>query len=173
MGNNSWERCQYVSPQGEECDVWFQVDGKGHLCPKYHRNLSVTENKENFISLMNSERDLCYKMSNEDLEQHITSLEAKIEEFLQTERTKLASARAVRAERYQKMSAEERKELQKIKVSDPNGKKPTAKSREDKSTKMANKLGVSRNDLLTMDVDQLMARFNKAKGNDEASKSTA
>jgi hypothetical protein len=147
-----------VSAQGQECDEWFQVDG-GKFCPKYHRESSITDNKENFISLMNSERELCYRLSNENLEIHIREIEARIEAFVQTERTKLASARAVRAERYEKMSEDERKELRKIQISkDPNGsKKATPKPKQDKGTVMANKLGVSRQDLLDIDPDNMEA----------------
>src|SRR6516162_358521 len=155
---NEFTRCKYVSEQGTECGEWFRVDG-GKFCPKYHRSIPNVGNKETFIKLMNSERENCFKMSNDELEIHIRDIEARIESFVQRERTLLASARAVRAERYEKMSEEERKELRKIQVGkDPNGKKPAPKHREDKATKMANNLGISRESLLTMDYDSLMEK---------------
>ena len=161
-GKNSYVRCEHISAQGDQCDEWFQSDG-GKYCLKYHRESSLSENKDNFISLMNSQRELCYKMDNIALETHIKEIEAKIEAFVQIERTKLASARAVRAERYEKMTNEERAELRKYQVSkNPNGTKKAA-TKVDKATQMANKLGVSRADLLTMDMDALLEKFNKAK----------
>jgi hypothetical protein len=116
---------------------------------------------------MNSEREKCYKMSNEELEDHIRSIEARIEQFVQSERTKLASARAVRAERFEKMSEDERRELRKYQIAkDPNGRKAKPQTNKaDKATQMANKLGVSKADLMALDFDDLVKKFKKAKGN--------
>ena len=72
----------------------------------------------------------------------------------------------MRAERFEKMTEEERKELRKIQISkDPNGKvrskEPT--KRDDQPTKVANKLGVSKDDLLNMDFEDLINKYKKAK----------
>jgi hypothetical protein len=162
----------YISDDGHECDEWFPHEEddvpRKEFCPKYHRSLMTTQKH---IDLINSQKHICYDMTNEQLEDHIKSIEAELAGAMEMLKTKLSAARAVRAERFEKMTEEERKELRKYQVksaSNSNGSKPRSKSvKVDSATKLANrtaKLGISRDDLLSMDMDDLIKKFKKAKG---------
>jgi hypothetical protein len=159
---NEYTRCQYISPLGKECDEWYEKDGI-KFCPKFHRNIpSVNGDKQRFIDIQNAERALCVHMTYEQLEAHIKGIESTIETFLQTEKTKLFSARAMREEMLEKLSEEERAKLRKIKV--PREVKEPKNPKADKAKSLAEKFGLTRDALLTMDVDEMIAKFNKAKG---------
>jgi hypothetical protein len=159
---NEYTRCQYISPSGQECDEWYEKDGINY-CPKYHRAIPNVANggKQNFIELQNAERTFCAHMTFEQLEEHIKATEATIEKFVQTEKTKLFTARAIRAERLESMNEDERRELRKIKTPRQEPKEPR---KSDKAKNLAEKFGLTRDALMTMDVDEMLAKFNKSKG---------
>jgi hypothetical protein len=170
MPRNEYTRCHFISEQGVECDKWFLVDG-GKFCPQLHRNMPL-QDKDKFMTLVNDERAYSYKLSPEELENHIQEMTARMEEEMQVHKTRIAAARAVKAENWEKMTEEERKELRKIQISKqegPNG-RPKAKQKTDKAVEMSNKLGVNMQDLLKMNMSDLMAKYGKAQSEREEKK---
>lgn len=124
MSVYNYIRCHYESTDTKvQCDCWFDSSSYDREKPesKYciiHRDAISTElavlgvNKETYIETRDKEAKFCYEMSFEELEKHISEVE-KVIEF---ERTKLLTARAVKSDKLEKMTDDERKERRKIKT---------------------------------------------------------
>lgn len=104
-------RCQFVPDNGLECETWFKVvEGEqSKLCPAHSgiiaENLAAQpEHKGAYIEIVNAQRALVHKMTLEEIDAHI----AGIEKIIELERTKLLTARAVRGEKIDNLSDEER-----------------------------------------------------------------
>jgi len=98
-------RCNYIDDSGMQCDTWSEskicVNHTGIISP---RTSAVPGLKEPYMEVVNAERALVYKMSLEEIDAHI----AGIDKIIELERTKLLTSRAVRSEKIDKLSDEER-----------------------------------------------------------------
>jgi hypothetical protein len=150
-------RCKYISSEGRECDEWFPIDG-GVYCPKYHRNIvDIHNGKPRHLDIINETKAYAYQMTNEELDKHIHCLESEIEYFNHVAKTKLSGLRAVRAERFEKMTAEERKAMRDYQIAQrSNGSKPRKAKVKGKS--LAEQMGISLQDMLTLSPEELAAK---------------
>ena len=110
----NYVRCNYVPDGGQQCDHWITP---GPRCPLHINHVSASAasngiNTQSYLEIRNSEAQLCYQMSLEELDAHIAKLEGVIEQ----EKAKSQSARAVRADKIDKLSEEEREVRRKIKT---------------------------------------------------------
>jgi len=116
---NEHTRCQFIDPNGQQCEEWFQVDGLKY-CPQIHRTLPSVEkgtiSKESYLTVVNNEGEQCYAMTMPQLSEHIRDLERQKAEFLASMTPRILRAKQVEADRKEKMTEEERQELRKIKV---------------------------------------------------------
>lgn len=188
-----YRRCFYLDDHGQQCDTWFPADNN-KLCPSHKEIITPggrinEEEKPKYIDLVNDERKYCYHFLDgsaqeqsqalihefkddlegtifEKLDAHIAFLEKVIEDM----KARLHSSRAVRAEKMDELSEEERKILrsQKIdkefRVKPEKIKLPSFKS--DPVGFLAGKNKMSKTDasaLLDMDEDALLAKFARAK----------
>lgn len=188
-----YRRCFYMDERGSQCEEWFPAVDDTKLCKMHQeiaspgsRNGETEENKIKYIDLVNDERKYCYHFADgasqhqtqdlifqfkddtdgtvfEKIDRHLAFLDKVIEDL----KARRQTARAVRGEKMDALSEEQRKELRKIKIEKAvaavEPKKTTIKS--DPVGFLAKK-GMSRQDaqaLLTMDVDALLAKFEQAK----------
>ena len=197
-----YRRCFYIDERGEQCDSWFAAEelgrDTGKLCARHRDNLNINgrineETKIKYIDLVNDERTYCYHFLSgiaqeqkqtlihefaddiegtifDKIDQHISFLEKVIEDT----KARLHSARAVRTEKLDELSEEERKKLRAIKIDkaarneEKKTKVPSFKS--DPVAFLASKNRMSKSkarDLLSMDTDALLAKFAEAKKNKE------
>jgi hypothetical protein len=188
-------RCFYLDERGQQCDTWFTAIDTNKLCPAHRKIISPNkfseENNPKYIDLVNDERKYCYHFLSgesqnqsqelihefkddetgtvfEKLDTHIAFIEKVIEDM----KARLHSARAVKAEKLDDLSEEERKELRKIKIDKSfkllKVKTPSLKS--DPIGHLIKKQGMSKqdaSDLLSMDTDALLAKFEAARKNKE------
>jgi hypothetical protein len=147
------------------------------------------ENSPKYIDLVNDERSYCYHFLDgsaqyqsqklifefaddsegslyDKLDNHIAFLEKVIEDV----KARLHSARAVKSEKLDSLSEEERAERRKVKI-DKAFKADKVKSfKADPVGNLVKKQGMSASDasdLLNMDMDALLAKFASAKKNKE------
>lgn len=160
MAMPSFTRCRYVSDTGLECEKWFQPtdsmnNGQEPRHCELHRGMISErtspndESKQRFIDLKNEEIKLCIGMSIEELDTHIAGIEKQIELL----RMRTMSARSVRVDKIDKLTDEERKERQKIRVQNPaTNDKPKAKTsiKKDPIQHLMDKFGMSREQALKM-----------------------
>jgi hypothetical protein len=121
------------------------------------------EQKQSYIDKSNDERAFAAEMSLDQLDDHIATLQFQFEEA----RRALFSARAVRQDKLDKLTEDERRERRKIeiakevKIKVPREPKP--KTAQEKLAKtLKTNLGVV-NDFMTLDVDSLLAKYQKSK----------
>lgn len=118
----SWQRrCIYINETGLQCETWFPFDESQmseRLCPA-HRELITPSRaanndviKEKYIDQVNAVRAQVYQMSFDEIDAHIASLEKELEKV----KTSLFTTRAVKNEKLEQLSEEERKKLRAIKV---------------------------------------------------------
>lgn len=125
-------RCQYETDDKVQCDSWFPGTEHAQLC-MIHRDPISTHlaaigiNKENYITHRDEQAKICFAMTLAELEEHI----AKVERVIELERTNLSTANAVKSDKLNKLTEEERAERRKIKtpqfVLEPKAKKTSAK----------------------------------------------
>lgn len=199
MSNIPYRRCHYIDERGEQCETWFPAVDTNKLCPAHGKIITpngklnqVDEIKVKYIDLVNDERHYCYHFLSgesqnqsqelihefkddesgtifEKLDAHIAFIEKVIEDM----KARLHSARAVRAEKLDELTEEERKVLRSQKIDKefkkvPKEKLPSFKA--DPIGFLSKKNNMSRVDseaLLSMDDDALLARFAEAKKNKE------
>lgn len=111
-------RCIYESEDTKvQCDSWFNSADGGSMCI-LHRNPISTHlaaigiNKEEYIEHRDAQAKICYEMTLPEIEEHIS----KIERVIEIERTNLLTARAVKSDKVNKLTEEERAERRKIKT---------------------------------------------------------
>jgi len=150
------------------------VDGE-KFCPKYHRGIPATNGndlqKQTYIDACNKVRSIAATLSFEQLDEHIQKLEAEFEELKATLKRDILQYRAVRSERIEKMTEDERRELRKIKIQhEVHSKKqaePKPKTIEGKLAKVLKTSESTAKDMLSMDFDSLMEKYKKAKDQDK------
>lgn len=118
----SWQRrCTYIDESGLQCETWFSFDETQtdqRLCQAHSelitpsRAAQDTEIKVQYIDLVNSKRVEVYKMSFDEIDAHVLSLEKELEQV----KIALYTTRAVKREKLEQLSEEERKQLRAIKV---------------------------------------------------------
>jgi hypothetical protein len=162
-----YTKCKFVSSLGYECNTWFPIDGE-RFCP-VHRTIEINDNTDHYINLGNQKMDYCYRLNIPEIQLHIKAVEAKYERAMQDLRIELQACRKVLADKMETLSAEERKQLRKIQsvasqpvASQRSGNGSTPK-KTNPSTKVASKLGVSMDQLMEMDFDDIIAKYNKGK----------
>ena len=119
---NTFVRCHYINETDQQCNSWFDsdVNPEQKFCPSHADCISIDKamkaddnaEKKRYIDRCNEVNQLCIAMSNEELERHIASIEARIESL----RTDLMASRAHRAARIEKMTEDERKLLRSQKI---------------------------------------------------------
>ena len=168
-----YKRCQYVSPEGIECEVWFPLADGEIYCEKYHRGIpSVSdeangEQKQLYIDLCNAERNLCATMTLDQLDAHIATIEAAIEEFLAREKPKRNTARAVRAEKLEALTEDQRRERRKIKLAKEvkEGRKvlsKPSKPRIKRTTIFDNMSIADKQAAVTGDIEEMIRKYQEA-----------
>lgn len=127
MNQPSFTRCRYVSDDGLECEKWFQPtpemnSGKDPRFCELHRGIvspstiTTTDNtKSQYIEVRNQEVALVVDMTLEQIDAHIAGLEKQLELL----KTRVISSRAVRADKIEKLTDEERAARKKIHVERP------------------------------------------------------
>lgn len=187
-----FRRCIHLDERGQQCESYFEALGSDKLCETHravpstgNRNGQTEEQKVRYIDLVNDERTYCYHFldgssQNQDktlihefkddaegtifekLDRHIGFLEKVIEDT----KARLHSARAVKIEKLENLTEEQRKELRKIKI-EKAVKSPSSPSiKKDPTGYLMKKNNMSEKDanaLLTMDADDLIAKFKKMK----------
>lgn len=152
------------------------------------RNGENEEQKIRYIDLVNDQRKYCYtfldgKEQNQDktlifefkddeegtvfekLDRHYAFLESVLADI----RARMQSTRAVKVEHLEKLTEEERKELRKIKIDKAvktSDKKSSPSVKKDPIAHLMTKNNMSKSDaqsLLTMDADELIAKFKALK----------
>jgi hypothetical protein len=168
---NSYFRCTHMNEQGQQCDNWFKAEGTNKLCEEHQVFLRVRpedptridEEKPAYIDLVNEQINVCAKMNLDELEQHISSLERALE----TEKTKLYAARANLRQKLDDLSDDERKIRLSHKISKSINSEPKKSNvKKDPIAHLASKHGLSSQaakDLMNMDLDSLMEKYNKSK----------
>lgn len=182
----SYQRCEFISPtSGLQCEVWFphkdrEYDDKGNmlpiLCDDCTLNAAAQLNGSNavkatYIEAKNVQREFCYKFfENHSFDEGLALLDAhiaKIEAEIENQKVVRDSARAVRAEKMANLSEEERERRRKIKVEvkSKEQKTSTPSFKKDPVAKLAATIGDKEKakDMLTMDMDELIAKYQKAK----------
>lgn len=195
MSNTPYRRCHYLNERGEQCETWFPAIDTNKLCPAHREIITPNgrvnedpETKVRYIDLVNDERQYCYHfLSGESQNQSQTLIHefkddlegtifekidahiAFIEKVLEDMKARLHSARAVRTEKLDELTEEERKVLRSQKIDKefkkvPKEKLPSFKA--DPIGFLSKKNNMSRVDseaLLSMDDDALLAKFARAK----------
>jgi hypothetical protein len=190
-----YRRCYYLDDRGEQCEKWFPATDDNKLCLDHREFMGVNghanpANTAKYIDLVNDEREYCYhflsgarqKQSKtlifefkddedgtvfEKIDSHI----AFIEKVLEDMKARLHSARAVKSEKLDELSEEERKELRKQKVEKAINPERAKKAKSFKSDPIGNltKSGLSADKAKALmeidDIDAFLERFNKAKEN--------
>jgi hypothetical protein len=186
-------RCIYVYNTGQQCDIYFEAIDHNKLCLAHRESSHVNgkineESKIKYIDLVNDQRNYCYHFLDgsaqnqskklifefkddeegsvfEKLDAHI----AFIDKVLEDMKARLHSTRAVRAEKLDNLSEEERAKLKAHKIE--RAMNPEKKSKSFKADPVGNLMkknnlsGNDAKDLLNMDVDALLAKFENAKLN--------
>lgn len=135
-------QCQFFNQDQLRCPIWFDctegtADQHEKFCREHreikdasivsYRSLDGTI-KTQYIDFVNAQRTACVDMSDDELDTHIAGLESTLAEI----RAKMLTARAVRAEKLDKLTEDERAERRKVKfervVSAERAKKPAKTS---------------------------------------------
>jgi predicted RNase H-like nuclease (RuvC/YqgF family) len=168
---NSYFRCIHMDETGNQCETWFKEEGNFKLCEEHRLFLrskpedspKSTEERPIYIDLVNEQINICAKMNLDELEVHISNLERALE----TEKTKLYAARANLRQKLDDLSDSERKERLAHKLNkEIREPKSKTSAKKDPVTHLATKHGLSTQaakDLMNMDVDALMEKYNKSK----------
>jgi hypothetical protein len=187
-----YRRCFYIDDRGQQCDTWFPAIDDNKLCNPHREIITPGKNgneeaKVKYIDLVNDERLYCYHFLNgeaqnqsqtlihefkddaegtifEKLDSHIAFIEKVIEDM----KARLHSSRAVRTEKLDELTEEERKHLRSIKIDKVfrPGKVKAPSFKADPVGFLASKNKMSKTDasnLLEMDEDALLAKFARAK----------
>lgn len=116
MASTSYRRCLYIDDAGLECERWFDANDTPERNCENHRGILPSDqpmtDKKAYIDFVNEQQALCSKMSFDELDAHIASLEKAIED----QRTRLLASRAVRTQKLDKLTDEERAERKKYKI---------------------------------------------------------
>jgi hypothetical protein len=196
MSNIPYRRCHYIDELGQQCETWFPAVDTNKLCPAHGKIITpngklnqVDEIKVKYIDLVNDERKYCYHFLSgeaqnqsqelihefkddesgtifEKLDAHIAFIEKIIEDM----KARLHSARAVRAEKIDELTEEERVNLRAQKIDkafrSEKTKEKLSSFKSDPIGFLAKKNSMSRADseaLLSMDGDALIEKFARAK----------
>ena len=108
MADTFYKRCSYIS-SGIQCDNWHN-DASTKYCVNHRALVSdngsvPVEVKDRYIDVVNEERAQCAAMSLDALDEHI----AGIEKLIEAEKAKFYTARAIRIEKLDSLTEEERK----------------------------------------------------------------
>lgn len=152
-------RCQYTDDSGMQCEKWFDAAKKPDptlikFCPDHdgiigEKLAADPDVKERYIDLVNGHRKIVAEMNIDEIDEHIAGLEKLIE----AERTKLLTSRAVRAEKIDKLTDEEREVRRSIKLE-------RAKNPEKKSSRASKVQTISNKPTIKSDpVGYLMANY--------------
>jgi activator of HSP90 ATPase len=180
--HGDYDRCQHISPQGVECNEWFQIQDNEKYCPFHLEQHTPTDQQTSIIPELTPETHkdrwnriaaTCYEMSMDELEAHLKEREENLQRVLQYHNTELSAIRAVKGDRIQKMSAQERRARQRApKHTNKPANQPTnqptnqqatankqAKSNGDKRpiAKLANQYGISMDQLLKITPESIEA----------------
>lgn len=113
---SEYYRCRYITDDTKnQCAVWYDSKEHASLCHLHRDASSVTLatmeiNRESYILQRDNAAKLCYEMNLEELEVHISTIEKAIE----FEKTNLMTARAVKMDKLENLTEDERKERRKI-----------------------------------------------------------
>lgn len=164
--SDSYRRCRYFDPEGIECDTWFPFteveslataeDIRQYYCVN-HRDVVSTDlaangvNKATYIEKRKIEETLCFKMTLDELDAHIAGIEVIIEQ----EKLKAMTARAVKRQKIEDLTEDEREERRKIKTPrqvDPDKvkKSPGVTLKSNPLKYMIQKNGLSRENAISM-----------------------
>ena len=182
-------RCIHLDERGQQCDTWFAAIDKSKLCPSHSQSVQTNgriENSPRYIDLVNDERSYCYHFLDgteqkqeqtlifqfkddesgtvfDKLDAHISFLEKVIEDM----KARLHSARAVKAEKFDELTEDQRAERRKVKIEKSFKQPEKVKSfKADPVSFLSKKQGMSKedaSDLLSMDMDSLLAKFQASK----------
>lgn len=168
----SYSQCRYES-DGHQCQSWFPRDeDEPYICPVHSGILDPSiaivseETKTIYIERVNEIRKFVSAMTLDEIAEHRAHLEHKLEEL----RTEIQTTRQVEREKLNDLSESERDERRKIflpkkpekqqKLNQPKVKAPSLKK---DPTAYLKSVGIGA-DLLSMDTDELIAKFTKAQG---------
>ena len=187
-------RCIHMDERGIQCDTWFNAETDDKLCEPHRtiaspsaRNGQSEEQKVRYIDLVNEQRVYCYHFKDgtteqqdktlifefkdnadgtvfDKLDRHIAFLEKVLEDV----KIRLSTSRAVKGEKLDKLSEEERKELRKIRITRAVEEKTSSRTPSIKKDPLAHLMktkGISQSDaksLLNMDPEELIAKFKAA-----------
>ena len=189
-------RCLYLDARGQQCARYFPAVDSNKLCQDHKEIIANPSNGHitdapKYIDLVNDQREYCYHFLNgeaqhqdqtlifefkddeggtvyEKLDRHIAFLEKVMEDV----KARLYSgARAVRIEKFEELSEEERKELRKQKVERAVTSEKKKRSFKSDPIGALAKSGIESDKAKTMltmsddDIDAMIAKFNKAKEN--------
>src|SRR5487761_238747 len=135
-----YRRCFYLDERGQQCEAWFAAETEDKLCPA-HRGIAIITNGENkinkikYIDLANNARAYAYHFRDgrtqeqnqelifqfkddmdgsifEKLDHHLAFLECVLQDI----KIKLSETRAVKTEKMNDLTEDQREELRKIKI---------------------------------------------------------
>ena len=192
----TYRRCFYLDACGQQCENWFGDEIETRLCVDHRETIQGPGGKINeeakvrYIDLVNDQREYCYHFLSGEaqvqsksfifeflddsegtifhkIDAHIAFIEKVIEDM----KARLHSTRAVKTEKMDELSDDERKELRKQKIEkaiNPDKPKKTKSFKSDPIGSLA-KTGISADKAKAMlemdDIDSFLEKFNKAKEN--------
>jgi hypothetical protein len=168
-----YKRCIFIA-DGQQCDKWFDVKEPFPYC-SVHRALPSTSIHADqsqiglYIDNANGQRNLCADMNIIQLDEHIRGLERQRDEFFATVIQDLKHARAVRTEKINQLTEDQRKELREQRYHvqanlDYERRHHKAKPKPRISKEKKHKVPeVFTKDMLEMDPEEFLAKFQKAK----------
>lgn len=118
MSKFSYTKCQYESADTKvECDVWYSSEEDQKFCILHRNTINASLaaagiNKESYIEHRDKKAKFCYEMSLDELDKHIS----EIERIIELEKSNLMTARAVRADKIEKLTDDEREVRRRIKT---------------------------------------------------------
>jgi len=125
LPSNSYKRCQYSSPEGLECEIWYPSDSDSdQFCPIHVSSLQRAPvngtNKEAFFAhrdrvvepLIEATKEMSDVESLNYYDAHIAGIEVEIEKL----KLEAMHARALRQGKLENLTDDERKERRKIQV---------------------------------------------------------
>ena len=165
--SDTYVPCAFKGENGLPCETWFPYEGsQGSKLCIIHRSvmLPTGETQNRYIDVRNDEMRTCDKMTLDELEVHIAGIEA----ILAEQRNRMMAAQGVRRTKIEALSEAERDERRKYVVTravkaEKTKVDPAKKFMATVKTDSLTKLGLDKKNLMSMDIDALIAKFEKGK----------